>query len=88
MRKEIKTRAIAGHTRATIISWYPFDSGLVKFGTTPAGGGHAPTISAVEFMLRCVNAEYRTASSQAGAGAVQVQLQPGYVQYVCTDVFM
>jgi hypothetical protein len=52
MRSEIKIKVIAGHTVATIISWYAIDSGLVKFGTTPGGGGHAPTISAVEFMVR------------------------------------
>lgn len=42
---------MAGQRRAARITRYPIDSGLVKFGVTPAGGGYAPTTSVVEFVM-------------------------------------
>lgn len=43
---------IAGQIAATMISRYPIDCGLTKFGVTPNGGGKVPVmlVEAVEFI--------------------------------------
>lgn len=51
IRSRKKIRVITGHTIATVTRRYAIDSGCVKFGTTPGGGGAAPTMPTVEFIV-------------------------------------